>query len=202
MAPTLHPFETALGPQPTSPHLYSSHQVTLQMKEKVFSLSGDDFHVKTVDGIDVCICKGKALSMHDKKKFTDVQGNELFTLKNKMLSVFKSFHAESPGGHDFEVKGKFSIGSSKSNVEFKNFANNQQVELNVKGDWFDRSAEISFGGRPVAHINRSFFNMRQIFGDKQTVSSKMLYESYNGGRALLLTSNSIMLRLPQMSTLV
>lgn len=45
-----------------------------------------------------------------------------------------------------------------------------EVELEVKGDWFDRSASITFGGRPVAHISRSFFNVRQIFGDKQTVS--------------------------------
>jgi hypothetical protein len=44
-----------------------------------------------------------------------------------------------------------------------------EVELEVKGDWFDRSASITFGGRPVAHISRSFFNVRQIFGDKQTV---------------------------------
>ncbi|EXJ79426.1 hypothetical protein A1O3_08928 [Capronia epimyces CBS 606.96] len=58
--------------------------------------------------------------------------------------------------------------SSKSTVHFTNQADGNDVELEVKGDWFDRSASITFGGRPVAHISRSFFNVRQIFGDKQT----------------------------------
>jgi len=57
---------------------------------------------------------------------------------------------------------------SKSQVLFKNAADGRHVEIEVKGDWFDRSAEISCGGQPVAHISRSIFNVRQIFADKQT----------------------------------
>lgn len=121
------------------------------MKEKVFSLTGDDFTVKTVDGIEVCKCHGKVMSIKDKKKFTDTAGKEIFMLKNKMLSVFKSFHGESPDGHDFEVKvrsgspgcrghridslsfsqGHFSVGGSKSTVNFKNFSDNNNVEIEV-----------------------------------------------------------------------
>lgn len=42
------------------------------------------------------------------EKFTDMQGNDLFTLKNKHLTLHKSFHAQGPGGHDiFQVKGHF-----------------------------------------------------------------------------------------------
>ncbi len=37
------------------------------MKEKAFSLTGDDFTVKTVSGVDICKCKGKLLSLSDKK---------------------------------------------------------------------------------------------------------------------------------------
>lgn len=144
------------------------------------------------------------MSLHDRKTFTDMDGNELFTLKNKMLSIHKSFHGESPKGYNFEVKGEFgllqhelngiligrlvvghfSIGSSKSSIHFKNAADGQEVELNIKGDWFDRSADISFDGRPVAHISRSFFNVREIFGDKQTVS---FHESTDAKRHTILT---------------
>lgn len=109
--------------------------------------------------------------MHQKKVFTDVQGNELFTLGKKTFALFTSFHGESPAGHDFEVKGNFSIGSSKSTITFKNAADGSPVELRLKGDWFDRSAHITFNDTPVASINRSFANTRQIFGDKQTVSN-------------------------------
>ena len=38
------------------------------MKEKVFSLTGDEFIVKTVAGMEVCKCKGKVLSVSDKKR--------------------------------------------------------------------------------------------------------------------------------------
>jgi uncharacterized protein YxjI len=127
--------------------------------------------VKTVDGIDVCKCHGKVISARDKKKFTDMANNEIFTLKNKMLSIHKSFHGDSPNGHDFEVKGHFKLIGSKSSVTFKNASDQNDVELEVKGDWIDRSAEITYAGRPVAHISRSFFNVREIFGDKQTVSN-------------------------------
>ncbi|KAK3116279.1 hypothetical protein LTR53_003531 [Teratosphaeriaceae sp. CCFEE 6253] len=168
MAPHLAPSTPALGPQPVSQHLYSPHQVTLIMREKVFSLSGDDFTIRTVDGLDVCKCKGKMVSARDSKKFTDTAGNELFTLKNKMLSIHKSFKGDSPHGNDFEVKGHFALMGSKSSVHFKNASDGQEVELEVKGDWFDRSAEITFAGRPVAVIGRSFFNVREIFGDKQS----------------------------------
>ena len=39
------------------------------MKEKVFSLSSDDFTVKTVNGLEVCKCKGKVVSLSDASKF-------------------------------------------------------------------------------------------------------------------------------------
>jgi uncharacterized protein YxjI len=37
------------------------------MKEKAFSLSGDDFTITTANGTPVCKCKGKVLSISDKK---------------------------------------------------------------------------------------------------------------------------------------
>lgn len=178
MAP-LAAFNPPLGPQPANAHIYSTTPQTLQMKEKVFSLTGDDFTVKTVEGLEICRCKGKMLSARDKKKFTLVDGpeTELFTLKNKMLALSKSFHGDSPHGHDFEVKGHFKLVGSHSTVTFKNAADGEPYELEVKGDWYDRSAEIAFAGRAVAHISRSHFNVREIFGDKQTVSSFARYEA-------------------------
>lgn len=58
--------------------------------------------------------------------------------------------------------------STHSTVVFKNASDGRNVELDVKGDWLDRSAEITCGGQAVAHIGRSFFNVRQFFADKGT----------------------------------
>ena len=127
MAP-LTPFDPPLGP---NPKFAFPGEETLQMKEKVFSLSGDDFTVNTVTGLEVCKCKGKVVSLSDAskshnhhlsgvtmeenrhltswlEKFTDIQGHDLFTLKNTHFALNKSFHAQGPGGHDiFQVKGHF-----------------------------------------------------------------------------------------------
>ncbi|KAK4546167.1 hypothetical protein LTR36_002304 [Oleoguttula mirabilis] len=168
MSPSLATFTPALGPQPANAHFYSAHTTTLHMKEKVFSITGDDFTIKTVDGTEVCKCKGKVISLKDKKKFVGTDGKEIFTLGNKMLSIHKSFHAESPTGHDFEVHGHWKMIGSRSTVTFKNAADGNAVELEILGSWMDRSAEIKWGGRQVAHISRSFFNVREMFGDKQT----------------------------------
>ena len=47
--------------------------------------------------------------------FTDMQGHELFALKNKHFTIHKSFHAERPDGKDvFVVKGQFSSQSYSS----------------------------------------------------------------------------------------
>lgn len=70
------------------------------MKEKVFSLSGDDFTVQTIDGTNILKVKGKTVSLHGKKKFTNMRGDEIFTLNNKMLALQKSFIGESPDGHN------------------------------------------------------------------------------------------------------
>ena len=63
MAP-LQAFNPPLGPNLSHCH---PEQVTLHMKEKAFSLTGDDFTVKTTSGVEVCRCKGKVISLSDKK---------------------------------------------------------------------------------------------------------------------------------------
>ncbi|KAF2211457.1 hypothetical protein CERZMDRAFT_112557 [Cercospora zeae-maydis SCOH1-5] len=167
-APALPPFEPPLGPQPLIGTLYSPQQVTLVLREKVFSLSGDTFTVQTVEGANVLQVKGKIASLHSKKTFTDMSGLEIFVLAEKKLKLFKTFHAESPAGHNFDVEGHFSIGTSRSTVKFVNAADKAPIELRVKGDWFDRKAKVMLGERVVAKISRSFANAREIFGNKQT----------------------------------
>lgn len=43
-----------------------------------------------------------------------------------------------------------------------------KVELEVKGNFLDREAEITWRGQRVAHIDRKFLNYGQILFDNQT----------------------------------
>jgi uncharacterized protein YxjI len=165
-------FIPPLGPQPANPVLYSNQPVTLTLKEKVLSLTGDSFTVQTVSGAHLLQIKPKKISLHQKKAFLTMDGQELFTLSHKTLALFKSFTAESERGYNFEVKGRFSVGSSKSSVHFKNASDGREMELVVKGDWLDRQARVLLGDRVVAEVSRQFLNAREIFGSKQTVSKE------------------------------
>ncbi|KAH7360943.1 tubby C-terminal-like domain-containing protein [Rhexocercosporidium sp. MPI-PUGE-AT-0058] len=162
----LAPISPPLG---VNPAYCVNKQTTLVMKEKVWSLSGDTFHIVDESNHEVVQCRGQTLSLSDRKEFASSTGQPLFSLRTRLLSLHKSFYAEAPSGETiFEVKGKFSIGSSKMVATFVNASTKQNVELLIKGDWLDRSASITMGNIVVAQISRSYFNMREIFGGQQT----------------------------------
>jgi len=166
MQAQLAPLNPALG---VNPAYCVPKQTVLVMKEKVWSLSGDTFHIVDEHGHEVVQCRGQAFSLSDRKEFADSSGRPLFSLRTRHFSLHKSFYAEDASGRTlFEVKGKFSIGTSKMIATFTNASNNQPIELLIKGDWLDRSATITLGNSVVATIGRSYFNMREIFGGQQT----------------------------------
>jgi uncharacterized protein YxjI len=82
---------------------------TLILKEKVMSLSGDSFDIKTVDGRPIFKVKGETFSLSGRKNVMDMNGNVLFTIRKKHLAIHTTFYAEDPQGNQiFEVKSKFS----------------------------------------------------------------------------------------------
>ncbi|ORY32262.1 tubby C-terminal-like domain-containing protein [Naematelia encephala] len=141
---------------------------TLVLKEKAFSFSGDDFAVKDSNGIPVVHCKGKAFSFRDRKVITDNNGNLLFHLRNKMIAIHKTFIAEDEQERElFRVKKRLAIGT-KMEATFVNQSTGQPVTLELRGDMWGGSADLSMGGMPVAQISRKLFNARELFVDKQT----------------------------------
>lgn len=79
------------------------------MKEKVWSLSGDTFHITDESGAEVVQCRGTTFSLSDRKEFATASGQKLFDLRKKLIAIHKTFYAEAPDGNVlFEVKGKFS----------------------------------------------------------------------------------------------
>ncbi|CDZ96510.1 Tubby C-terminal-like domain [Phaffia rhodozyma] len=163
----LTPFNPPLGIHTS---YCAPHPVTLVLKEKAFSFSGDDFNIKdAANGMDVVRCQGQALSFRDKKVITDTSNRVLFTIKNKLLSVLSTYTGEDPSGRLlFTVKSKFSIGGAKMTAHFINASNGRAIELELRGSFWEGSAAITLDGRPVAQISRQFLTSREIFTSKQT----------------------------------
>jgi uncharacterized protein YxjI len=98
------------------------------MRQNLFSW-GDDFTIKTEDGRDVFYVDGKAFSLGNQLSFQDMQGKELASIRQKLLSwgptyeitaggelraVVKKaiftlmncrFTVDVPGPNDLEAKG-------------------------------------------------------------------------------------------------
>ncbi|KAI0015118.1 DUF567-domain-containing protein [Xylariomycetidae sp. FL0641] len=167
MAVQLAPFPRPMGVfQP----FIARGPETLVLKEKVMSLSGDSFDIKTVDGRPIFKVKGDAFSLSGRKAVMDMSGNVLFTIRKKLIALHATYYAEdNAGNHIFDLKGKFSIGSSKSIGTFTS-ASGQAETLLMKGDFFDLQADITDEAtkQPVAHIDRKFFKARELLANQQT----------------------------------
>ncbi|WRT66012.1 uncharacterized protein IL334_002963 [Kwoniella shivajii] len=162
----LHPINPPLG---LHANYFAQQPTTLVLKEKVFSWSGDDFSVKDTNGHTVVRCHGQSMSFRDRKVINDANGQFLFGLRNKLLSIHKTFVGETQDERElFRIRKRMSLGS-KMEATFVNPATSQTITLVLKGDFWGGSADISIENGPVvAQISRELFNARQIFGDQQT----------------------------------
>lgn len=91
----------------------------------------------------------------------------LFNIHTKMISIHTTYEGEDANGKDvLKIQKKMSMGT-KLEIKFRN-ANGEKVELDVKGDFWGGSANITLNDRPVAHISRSLANVREVQFDKQS----------------------------------
>jgi hypothetical protein len=102
----LPPFQKQIG---IFPAYYAQQSETMVLKEKVMSLSGDSFDIKTIDGRPLFQIKGEVFSLSGRKNVMDMSGNHLFTIRKKHLKLLSTYYAEDPQGKEiFEVVSKLS----------------------------------------------------------------------------------------------
>ena len=100
----LPPFPKQIG---LFPAYYAQQSETMVLKEKVMSLSGDSFDIKTIDGRPLFQVKGEVFSLSGRKNVNDMNGNHLFTIRKKHLALRSTYYAEDPQGREiFEVVSK------------------------------------------------------------------------------------------------
>lgn len=103
----------ALAPRKQALGIYSGfvaqHGEELVLKEKLASLSGDSFSVKTVDGREVVKVGGKAFSLSGRKHVTDLQGQNIFDIRKEHFTLHTTYYCEDAKGDKvMEVKSKWS----------------------------------------------------------------------------------------------
>ncbi|KAK3326800.1 tubby C-terminal-like domain-containing protein [Apodospora peruviana] len=165
-------FQLAPSPQPVGifgPYI-ARETVTLVLREKVMSLTGDSFEIKMQNGQPLMRVEGKLMSISGRKSVTDLNGNHLFDLVKKHLHIHATFVAEDKSGKELlTVKSGFTLLGSKATATFTSL-NGVATTLKMKGNWFDSAAEIvdEATGAVVARIDRKLLSGRDILFGQQT----------------------------------
>ena len=103
--PQLKPFPRQLG---RFQQFVARGTETLILKEKVMSLSGDSFDIKTVTGQPIFKIEGRHMTVSGRKTVRDVQGNHLFDIVKELLHIHATYVAEDPQkNHIMEIKSSF-----------------------------------------------------------------------------------------------
>jgi uncharacterized protein YxjI len=152
-------------------HCYP-HPVTLIMKEKLMSWTGDDFKIKDPNGHVFFRIEGKAISFSQKKCLQNPQGQVIANFKKEafnFLPVYNVFHGAHSEQLMARIESKFTFISTKAKVQLTNVVNGQPAELVLKGDWRSKNAQIYLGnpkegGRMIANASRKLNAKHVLFG--------------------------------------
>jgi uncharacterized protein YxjI len=131
-----------------------------QIKEKLLCL-GDDFRIKDENGRDVFLVDGKAFTLlREKLSFQDMQGRELAFIRERVLSLRKSYEIHRDGHLAAVVKKDlFNFLRCHFTVDVPG-----PDDLEATGSFLDREYTFKRGGRKVASVSRKWFSLTDSYG--------------------------------------
>ncbi|KAG8718149.1 hypothetical protein FRC08_005860 [Ceratobasidium sp. 394] len=170
---TALPLVAQNPPLGVMPAYAQNYELTLKLREKKISLSGDSYAITDVQGRPYFKMEGHAFHIRDKKTLMQADGRPIFNIQNKLLSIHSQYlvynATQSTESEPlFVVKSHFSLTGARLDVSFVNAADGRTVVFELKGSFFDRNAEITMGGQPIARITRQFMNAGELLFDQQT----------------------------------
>jgi len=128
------------------------------MREKLFAI-GDDYWIETDDGERAFKVDGKAMRLRTTLLIENRSGEELFTVREKKLSVRDKMEIERGGRTAATVK-KALIGiRDRYAIEVED-----GPEMSAKGNIVDHEYEIERDGEKVAEVSKRWLRVRDAYG--------------------------------------
>ena len=129
------------------------------VREKLFSI-GDDSWVTDEQGNKVFLVDGKALSLRGTFELKDASGAILATIHKKFFTITDAMEIEQDGAVAATVhKQVLSLLRHRATIDIPGGG-----RLEATGNIIDKDFEIRDGHRVVAQISRAWFRLRDTYG--------------------------------------
>jgi len=129
------------------------------MRQKWVSF-GDDYTIKNEGGEDVFFVDGRAFSIGDKLSFEDMQGNELAFIRQRLLTLGKTYEIERNGRTTTIHKEMFTLFSCTFQIDVPG-----PNDLEAKGNLSDHEYQIrDTRGAVVAEVSKRWFRFTDTYG--------------------------------------
>ncbi len=90
---TLAPTPEPIG---IFPQFFAAGPEVIVLREKIFAITGDSFSIKLANGTPIMQVEGKVMSLSQRKKVMDMQGQHLFSIVKEHFHLHTTFAIESP----------------------------------------------------------------------------------------------------------
>ena len=135
----------------------------LVIREKFFSF-GDDFDVLDENGQKVYRVDGKVLSVRNKVVIEDPAGNELATVHRHLVAMRPTYEIRIGGEKAAEVRKKlFTPFRDRFTIDVPG-----PDDLEMKGDLLDHEYVIERGGAEVAAVSKRWLTIRDTYAVQVT----------------------------------
>ena len=129
------------------------------VREKLFSIGGDSW-ITDEQGNKVFLVDGKALSLRGTFELKDASGAILATIRKKLLSFSDVMEIKQDGAVAATVhKQVLSLLRHRATIDIPG-----RGRLEATGDIIDKEFEIRDGHQVVAQISRAWFRLRDTYG--------------------------------------
>ncbi|RHY93390.1 hypothetical protein DYB37_002621 [Aphanomyces astaci] len=128
--------------------------VTLLIKQKMWSFSGDDFTIKDIHtGTPYFKINVSALSLRQKKSLLDYSGAQVAYMEEPVLSWTRRQEVYTPQKEKwFEIKPRLTMFSNELDCAAVDSVTGQTLHFGLQGDFIARKSVITCDGVPVAKI--------------------------------------------------
>ena len=129
------------------------------VRERLFAIK-DDFWITDEQGNKIFFVNAKILSLRHALDLEDASGAKLLTIKHRLLTFTDAMEIEHDGAVVATVhKAVFSPLHHRSVIDLAGGA-----RLEAVGNIFDKDFEIRDGGQVLAQVSRAWFRIRDTYG--------------------------------------